>query len=174
MWNKIYVGVLAFFVLIMAFLTYYSASWLGSIGSPRAALEGYDYYANLSGLFLWLSSAILLLLANVLLWMKRQAWAMWATLLYFAIFIGIRAFWLDPSAFALGSANNLPSNVSIFGPFLTFLAIGAALAIVYFNQLVLIRMNKNLYPPIEPAIGGEVDLPEEEFGEEDEKEPDSL
>src|SRR5215203_878872 len=99
MWNKIYLAVLAVAFLVMCFFTFYANSWLGSIGSPKDALAGYEYYAGLSSIFLSISAVVLLILANVILWYTRRGWAMWTTLAYFAIFVILRFFWLEKSRY---------------------------------------------------------------------------
>ena len=83
MWNKIYPAVLAVAVVAMGFLSFYSHSWLGSIGNPNTTREFYEFYSGLFLVFLLFSSLILLSLANVLLWKTRHGWAMWTTFLFF-------------------------------------------------------------------------------------------
>src|SRR5205809_4376915 len=107
MWNKIYFVVLAVAFLVMCFLTFYANSWLGSIGNPKDALEGYYYYAGLGSTFLWISSAVLLILANVILWTTQRGWATWTTLTFFAIFVILRAFWLEKARYNFQNSDTL-------------------------------------------------------------------
>ena len=132
MWNKIYFAVLAAAALAMCFFTFYAVSWFGSIGSPKDALAGYEYYAGLGSVFLWISSAVLLILANVILWNTRRGWALWTTLAYFAVFVLLRTFWLEKARFNF----QFPESV-----FFTPALVGAGLiiaagAVVFFNQLI--------------------------------------
>src|SRR5215213_7137393 len=143
MWNKIFFAVLAVAVVVMCFFTFYANSWLGSIGSPKDALEGYQYYAGLSSMFLWISSAVLLIFANVILWNTRRGWAMWTTLAYFALFVILRTFWLEKALY-----NFQYPESTFFTPAL----VGAGLiivagAIVFFNQLINLRLHEKMYPP---------------------------
>src|SRR5215213_5772016 len=130
MWNKIFFAVLAVAVVVMCFFTFYANSWLGSIGSPKDALEGYQYYAGLSSMFLWISSAVLLILANVILWNTRRGWAMWTTLAYFAVFVILRCFWLEKARY-----NFQNSDSFFFTPIIGVILIIGAGAVIFFNQL---------------------------------------
>src|SRR5215470_1901527 len=95
MLNKIYLVLLGATVLVMAFFTYYSWSWLQSIGSPLAVVENYEFWSNGSWVFLWISTLTLLIAGNIVLWIHRRSWSMWLAAGYFAVFILIRGFWLD-------------------------------------------------------------------------------
>jgi hypothetical protein len=142
MWNKIYFAVLAVAVLAMCFFSFYGNSWLGSIGSPKDALEGFDYYAGLGSIFLWTSSAVLLILANVILWNTRREWALWTTFVYFAIFVVLRTFWLEKARYNFQNSDSL-----FFTPIVGVILIIIAGAIVFFNQFLNLRLNEKMYPP---------------------------
>lgn len=159
MWNKIYLAVLAVAIVAMSFFIIYSHSWLGSIGNPKDVLEGFEYYAGLGSTFLWISSAILLILANIILWNSRRAWAMWTSFAYFAFFIILRYFWLEKARYNFQNSNSFFFD-AIFGAIL-IVAFGA---IVFFNQFLNLRLNEKMYPPRET----EADLPnvEEETSNE--------
>jgi hypothetical protein len=145
MWNKIYLIAFAVFLLLMSVLTYISSDWLGSITDPRSVVSNYEYYSRLSGNFLWISALILLVLANVLFWKTRQAWAFWTTLLYFAFFIVLHTFWLDRSFIEYKRTNGLLLSNITLSPFLGVgLCLGAAF-IVFFNQFVAMRMHDKMY-----------------------------
>jgi hypothetical protein len=153
MWNKIFFTALILALLPICFLTFYAHSWLQSIGDPRVALENFTYYAGLAWLWLWISFVGLLIIANIVLWQTRRAWAMWTTAVYFVLFLMLRAFWLDGAAFAFMSANSLPLGTVAIGPFLTFIVFALAVAIIFFNQFIVVRMSEKMYPPaIEPAV----------------------
>ena len=142
MWNKIYFAGLAVAVLAMFFFTFYANSWFGSIGSPKDALAGYEYYAGLGSIFLWISSAVLLILANVILWNTRRGWALWTTFLYFAVFVVLRTFWLEKARYSFQNSDSL-----FFTPIIGVILIIIAGAIIFFNQFLNLRLNEKMYPP---------------------------
>ncbi len=153
MWNKIYLAVLAVAIVVMCFLTLYSHSWLGSIGAPKTTSEFYEFWIGWNSVFLWLSSLVLLILANILLWKTRRAWALWTTFLYFALFSVTRYFWLEPSFFAFKKANGLWQGELSLSPFLGVILIVIAVVIVFFNQFLNLRLNERMYPPKENEAG---------------------
>jgi len=142
MWNKIYLAILAPACVVMCFFTFYAKSWLGSIGNPAHALEGYYFYAGLGSTFLWLSSAVLLILANVILWNTRRGWALWTTLAYFAAFVVLRTFWLEKARYDFERSDSL-----FFTPVIGVLMIIIGGAVVFFNQFLNLRLNEKMYPP---------------------------
>lgn len=156
MWNKIYFVLLAVAALLMCFFTFYAYSWLGSIGSPTSALEGYYHYAGLSSTFLWISTAVLLILANVILWETRRGWAMWATFAYFAVFVVLRTFWLEKARYNFENSDSL-----FFTPVIGVILIIAAGAFVFFNQFFNLRLNEKMYPPQQTDEGLQVEENEE-------------
>src|SRR5688500_7852409 len=150
MWNRIFLVALVLVILPMAFLTYYSWDWLSSIGSPASVVENYALYSSLSWAFLWISTVVLLVFANAVLWQTRRSWALWTTLIYFVFFVALKSFWLERSFASYAEAHGVYEK-SMFGGIL--LAIGvciAAVVVVFFNELVAVRLNKKIYPPIEP------------------------
>lgn len=144
MWNKIYFGLLAAAFLLMCFFTFYAYSWLGSIGNPKDALVGYYYHAGSGSTFLWVSTAVLLILANVILWETRRGWAMWATFAYFAVFVVLRTFWLERARYNFENSDSL-----FFTPVIGVILIVVAGAFVFFNQFLNLRLNEKMYPPRE-------------------------
>jgi len=147
MWNKIYTAVLGISFVLMVGLTFYSYTWLQSVGAPVNVVQNYDYYSNISWLFLWISSLVLLVLANVVLWTTRNAWAMWATFLYFALFMLIQTLWLDQSFFNYKQQNGLANAAFSLGAFSGILFCGLAAAIVFFNQFIVKRMRDKMLQP---------------------------
>ncbi len=141
MWNKIYFAVMAAAIVVMCFFTFYANSWFASIGNPQTALEGYQYYAGLGSAALWISTAVLLILANVILWNTRRGWAFWTTLAYFAAFVILRTFWLEKMRY-----NFQNSDSFFFTPIVGVILIIGAGAIVFFNQLLNLRLNEKMYP----------------------------
>lgn len=141
MWNKIYFAVLAAAIVLMCFFTFYANSWFGSIGNPKTALEGYEFYAGMGSIILWISSAVLLILANVILWNTRRGWALWTTLAYFAIFVVLRTFWLEKARYNFQSSDTL-----FFTPIVGVILIIAAGTTIFFNQFLNLRLNEKMYP----------------------------
>src|SRR5215204_987330 len=152
MWNKIYLAILAAAVLVMCFFTFYAGNWLTSIGDPRDAIAGYEYYAGLGMTFLSISTVILLVLANVILWKTRRGWAMWTTLGYFAIFLSLRIFWLEKTRYTLQYPESLFFTPALIGG----IGIIAAGSVVFINQLLNLRLNGKLNPPPETIENDEV------------------
>src|SRR4051812_25500904 len=101
MWRRIYLGVLAAAILVEGFFTYYSWSWLESIGRPADALAGFGYHDGVGWGLLYLTTLILIAIANGVFWTNERAWALWLTFGYFTAFILLKSFWLGPAAFAL-------------------------------------------------------------------------
>ena len=149
---KIFIGLLAVSIGIMVFFTSYSLSWLGSIGAPSAAAAGYEYHVGLAWPVLWLTTILLLLLSNSILWLAGKVWPMWATLFYFQIFIVVRGFWLDPAFLEFKNAAGMDNSTFTIAPILAALLIVIAAAIVFFDQFLLIRLKAKTYPePEEPV-----------------------
>lgn len=141
MFNKAYLVAIAVFLLVMSVLTYISCSWLGSITDPVDVVENYKYYSNLSWYFLLISSAILLVLANVILWNTRKSWAFWTSLLYFFIFIVLKTFWLDKSFYEYKNQEGFSLS-----PLLGVILFIIVAIFVFFNQLLVLRMHDKMYP----------------------------
>jgi hypothetical protein len=146
MWSKIYLACLAISLAVMAFFTFYGLSWLQSIGDPRASAAGFEYHSGISWPVLWISSIVLLVLANAVLWTTRRAWAMWVTFLFLAVFIAAKFFWLDRSFAAFQTDHNLAAAALSFGPFFAAIMIVVIAAIVFFDQFFVVRMLDKMYP----------------------------
>ena len=151
MWNKVYLIALAVFLVLMSVLTYISGSWLGSITKPADVAQGYISSSSMSWYLLWISTLILLILANVILWNTRKSWAFWTTLLYFVIFIILQTFWLDKSFVQYLKDNGLAPGTYTLRPLLgAVLCIGAGI-FIFFNQLFVLRMHDKMYAKAETA-----------------------
>lgn len=147
MWSKLYLALLVIAIAVMAFFTFYSWSWLQSIGQPAAAIEGYEIHSGLSWVFLWMSSIVLLILGNLILGLKRSAWAMWATLIYFAVFTLLNYFWLGEAAFNFKKHAGLGDGSFSLGPLLgLFFVVGSAV-FIFLNQFIVVRLQRKMYPP---------------------------
>ena len=148
MYSKIYSGVIAASIALMAFFTYYSWSWLQSIGLPAAAVDGYQYHSNLAWYALWVTFAALLILGNAVLWSTRSSWALWTSLVYFSVFILINYFWLDQEAFRFKKSNGLWDGSFSLSPLLGVIFVIAAGVIVFADQFIAVRLYRKMYPPI--------------------------
>ena len=149
MWNRIYLLVLALCSASMAALTYYSWSWLKSIGAPLAAVEGYLYHSGHTWTFLWISSVVLLILANVVLAKSRRSWAMWTTFVYFGVFVIVRFFVVDRLALEYFRDNDFAAMIGPFpplGPIFAVLLCTLAAAVVFANQFAVVRLSEKMYP----------------------------
>lgn len=148
MWSKLYLALLGLSIAVMAFFSFYSWSWLQSIGSPAGAAAGYEYHAGFAWAFLWLATAILILAGNAVLWASGRAWAMWASFVYFAVMAILRFFWLDEAFFHFKKSNSLADGSFSIGPFVAVLLITMIAAIVFFDQFLVSRLRKKIYPPV--------------------------
>lgn len=151
MWNKIYLIILAAAILAMGVLLYLPFSWLQSIGAPAIVRDNYLYYSNISWMFLLVSSLVLLVAGNVVLWKTGRSWAMWTTLLYYAVFMVAQTFWLENSFFRFKQENNFTSGAVSWSPLSGAVLIALAAVIVFFNQYLVKRMLDKTYPPVQPV-----------------------
>lgn len=161
MWNRIYLIALATLTVITAGLMYYSYTWLKSITNPVDVAANYESSSHIGWGFLWISAAILLILANVMLWQTRKAWALWATLAYFGFFVILQTFWLDQSFFQYKKNNALAESEFSFSPFLGVGVCIAAAFIVFFDQFLVTKIHgkralKELPAESDPEEVGEV------------------
>lgn len=158
MWTTIYLTALSIFIIPMGFFTLYAWSWLQSIGNPQTTAENFTFWSGISWTFLWLSTIVLLILANVALWKTRRAWMLWTTAVYFAVFIVAKYFWLD-AAFKTFRAADGFSAAPLFGAVLCLLGF----AIVFFDQFIVLRLTEKMHPPaLQPPLE---ELPEENLDE---------
>jgi len=160
MWNNIYSIALAISLLIIASLEFYAYSWLQSPTRPADVVQNYDYFAGWAWLFLWLSSIILLVLANILYWRAQQAWALWTTFLYFAFFVIIQTFLLESMYNTFRNQSFHDADKVSALPFLGVILCGVAAIIVFFDQFLVSRLHKKMFgvapeeinPPVDEAI----------------------
>lgn len=151
MWNKLYLAALAVSVATMAFFTFYSASWLQSIGSPGAVVLGYEYHSEMAWIAIWVSSIGLLLLANAVLWASGRSWAVWTTLVYFAVFIIVKYFWLDQAFFTFRKQNVMFDGSFSMAPLMGVALILLVAAIAFFDQFILVKMREKTHSLAEPV-----------------------
>lgn len=162
MWNKIYLIILAAAILAMGVLLYLPFSWLQSIGAPATIRDNYLYYSNISWIFLLASSLILLIAGNVVLWKTRRSWAIWTSLLYFAVFMVAQTFWLENSFFRFKQENNFANGAVSWSPLSGAVLIVLAAVIVFFNQYLVKRLLDKTYPPVQPVEEIVADIPTDE------------
>lgn len=146
MLSKIYVGLIAVAVLVMGALTFLCYSWLQSIGDPTAIVENYKQYAGISWNTLWVFFVVLVVFANVVLWKTGKTWSLWASLLFFVVFIIAQTFWLDRAFFNFQKEANLTESSLFLKPFLgvTISVLGAVGT--FFDQFIVLRLRDKMYP----------------------------
>ena len=148
MLTKIYLAALTVFFIPMAFLTWYAGSWLHSIGNPRAAVAEYTYYSSLGWTILWLAFAILVIMANAMLWKTRKAWALWLSFLYFAIFIFLRYWWLEGDYLDFAMRNGLTDSTFSTGPLVAAILVVGIGMLIFFDQFVVLRLANKMHPAV--------------------------
>ncbi len=143
MWNKIYLGLLVLALAAMGIMTFWCYNWLGSVDKPQTVAANFMNSQSLYWTTLWISSAILMIVANVLLWTKRSAWALWVTFIFFAAFIILQTWWLSELFKSYSLANKMEANIGrgIIGIVLCIItAVG-----VFFNQFIVFRMRDKMF-----------------------------
>ena len=159
MMSKLYLGLLAISALLVGFFTWYSWSWLQSIGLPAAAVDGFKYNDGIAWTLLIASSLILLIFANVYLWYTRRAWPLWTTFLYFSVFILIRYFLIIPQYREFHIDNGMESGFKLGHLFGAILVIAAAI-FTFCDQFAILQLHRTMYPaaavpePQDPDIEG--------------------
>lgn len=171
MLKKIFLLAVAVAALVMIVLTYAANSKLNSIGfAPATVAENYLIYQSYYQQFLVLSSLILLILANVLLWKERRAWALWTTLAYFSIFVLLQGWWLDANFFTYKKQNNLWQGEFSLSGFVSALFCVAAAVGIFFNQFLVLKMRDRIHgqPAIEQAelVQTDADVEKNDFSGE--------
>ena len=161
MFSKIYLVLLGVFLAAMAFFTYYSWSWLQSIGQPAAAVVGYEYHAGFAWTLLWVSIVTLLILANAVLWRSGRSWAIWTTFVYFAVLVVARYFWLDQAFFHFKKANGLFDGSFSVAPLFAVILVVLMAAIAFFDQFIVVKLREKTYGKPEEPIIDSVQTPSE-------------
>lgn len=144
MWNKIYLGLLVFAIVAMCGMTYWCYNWLGSVDRPETVAANLINSQNIYRTTLLISSAILMLIANILLWTKRSAWALWVTFIFFSTFIILQTWWLNSLTNNYLVANKLESGFVGMGILGIVLCIITAIG-VFFNQFIVFRMRDKMF-----------------------------
>lgn len=160
MWSKIYFIALGVSLVLVSFFTFYSYSWLGSIGNPKDAAEGFMHYLQLAGAALWIFTFILLILANILLWMTRRGWALWTSFGFFSFFTLLRYLWLENAFLGFQKVKFLSDSGFSFRPFIGVMLVICAGVIIFLNHYLNLRLNTKMYPP--PETEKDLETVEEE------------
>lgn len=171
MLERVFLLALAICGAVMAAMTYYSWSWLESIGAPAAAVEGYLYNAGNSWMFLLFTSLGLLVFANFILARYVRSWPMWATFVYFAAFVLIRYFFLERAFFRFRADHGLTDAAMSWAPFAGAVIVVVAGAVVFANQLLVLRLRERLYPTTPEPEPSETELDDAESHVETESDP---
>lgn len=145
MLSKIYLALLATTVLVMSALTYFSYSWLKSIGDPAYAIQNYQTYSGISWSALWILFIGLLVFANIVLWKDRKGWALWLSFLFFSGFVVIQMFFVDQAFFNFQKENNFTEKSYFLTPILGVLICAVAAIGIFFNQFLVIRMREKMF-----------------------------
>jgi len=153
MWNKVYLALLVLGILIGGFFAYYAWSWLQSIGDPRTAWEAYNYHRRAGVYFAVSWTAILLGVANVVLWTKRNAWALWVSHAYFVVFALLLLVVLHLMGTTFCTENNVCENPSKFiGVLMTLFGSLALAAVIFVDQYVILRIHERMYGKAEAVM----------------------
>lgn len=161
MFSKIYLALLGLSIAVTTFLTYYSWSWLQSIGQPAAAVAEFQYYSMLVTTALWLSTAVLLVLANAVLWSSGRVWAIWTTFLFFTVFALVRYFGLSLAFIDFQMRNSPVGSGTSREPVIGVLLIILMAAIAFFDQFIVLRLRAKTYgKPEEMVVESTDTLPE--------------
>jgi hypothetical protein len=165
MLNKIFLIVYGILLLPMAFLIWYAGSWLTSIGDPKIAQQTYFDYSGYGLTFLLGSFILLLILANIILWTSRRAWALWLGFLYFALFVFARFWWLEATYLDFARRNAFTESTFSLGPIIAVVFVVGVGALTFFDQFIVLRLNDRMHPrPVEnaPDESGEAPPPVED------------
>lgn len=96
--KTIYLSILAIAAGVILSTSFYAYSWLGSIGDPSIASEGFAFHSGFAWTFLWISFAALTLLSLFMAWRSGAKWALCVSYFYFLVSIVLLLF--NDSAYA--------------------------------------------------------------------------
>lgn len=152
MFNKIYLVLLIIAFLVMGALTFYSYSWLQSIGRPDIAVDSFMFYSNFAWTLLWISFIVLAIFSCVLIFKNGWSWSLWVSFVYFAIFMTLQTFWLAPSLQGFKEANNLSESALTFTPILGAMTIIVLAIATFFTQFITFRLRDKMVDKDEPDL----------------------
>jgi hypothetical protein len=145
--NKIFLVLFGAAFLIMALLTFMTSSQLKSIGfPPEQIVQNFVNYESVHWILFWISSGVLLIVGNIILWTEQKAWALWLTLLFFAVFIMTNTWWLTENLANYQIHHGLPtggifSKNGIFGAI--FCIVGGI--VIFFDQFLILRLRDKMF-----------------------------
>jgi hypothetical protein len=146
MLSKIYLALFAVAVLVILTVTFLTYTQLQSIGFPPPQIvENFSFYDSLLKTILWISSVILLILANVILWTNRTSWALWLTFGYFAVFILLNMWWLGDSLHFYKKQQGLSEGSFQLGGIFAALMVVIVGIGVFFNQFIVYRLHDKMF-----------------------------
>lgn len=146
MLTKIFFGILLLSIFVMGALFFLSSSSLNSIGfSPRQIVDNFFGYNSIYWTGLWVTSGLLLIFSNVLLWTNRNAWSLWISFVFFAVFLMLQTMFIGDKLYAFTSAN-LPAETPLgFGGIAGAFACVVVAIGVFFNQFLVLRMRDKMF-----------------------------
>ena len=145
MFNKIFLALFIIGLLAMGGMVFSSNNWLYSIGKPEDAVANHEFYKGVGWQILWVSSLILLILANVILWTSKKSWPLWLTFGYFALFILLNTWWLSENLSSFQKIHKLPSSGYFFsGIFGAILCVVVGIG-VFFDQFIVLRLQDKMF-----------------------------
>jgi uncharacterized membrane protein len=146
MLNKIYLAALLVCTIVAGFFAYYGWSWLQSIGDPRIGFENYGYHRTMGIYAMLISTAILIVLGNVLLWSRHSAWGLWVADAYFVVFALVFLVAINAAANSYCLENNLCQDPSRAAGILLTVFGGLALtALLFGDQFIVLRLREKTY-----------------------------
>lgn len=146
MWKKVYFGLVGIGAVVLVFFAYYAWSWLQSIGEPRTAWEAFNYHKRTGVYFLCGWTILLLVTGNVILWMRRMAWALWATDAFFVIGAAVFLIWLHAAGVTFCLDNGVSDSPSrAVGPLLAFIGAVVLTIFIFANQFLVLRLHEKMY-----------------------------
>ncbi|MDH3494541.1 MAG: hypothetical protein OEM82_13375 [Acidobacteriota bacterium] len=90
--KTVYYSILAIAAGVILITSFYAYSWLGSIGDPSIASEGYVFHSGFAWTFLWISFGALTLLSLFMTWRSGTKWAVCVSYFYFLASVVILLF----------------------------------------------------------------------------------
>lgn len=153
MWTKIFLILFVVALLALSWLTILSYLQLQSVGfAPRDIAAGFLGYRDIFWFWLPASTLVLLIVSNVIIWISRQAWALWLTYLFFAAFTLLQTWWLGELYGRYVEENSLADGgyFSGIGILSVLICIAAAVA-VYFDQFLVLRMRDRVHGDGKPS-----------------------
>jgi hypothetical protein len=148
MWNKLYLAAILICTIVAGFFAYYAWSWLQSIGDPRIGMENYGYHRSMGIYAMMIATLLLIVLGNVLLWLGRSAWGLWAADAYFFVFALVFLVLLKAAANSYCLENKLCTDPSrAAGILLTVFGSLALTGILFLDQFIVLRLREKMYGP---------------------------